>query len=831
MRQQKKYNMKSKLLLIFTSVFLSAFSLNAQNNTKVTGQVKDKDGNAVKGATILLNKAKDSGMVKTAITDSKGNYELEGLKAGTYFVTSTSAGMQRSSSAVFTLTEGQNYTVPVTTMQAVAQNLQGVTVTGSYKKPLIEVKADKTVFNVESSINATGSNAFELLQKSPGVITDKDDNIIMKGKSGVRVYIDGRMTQLSSADLAAYLKSINSVDIESIEMIENPSAKYDASGNAGIINIKLKKNKKFGTNGTLTAGYAVGIRPKTNTGLSLNNRNKKLNLFSNYSNTWNDNIMKFNLYRQQGDSIYDQVNTMNNKGWNHNIKAGADYSANKDNTIGIIVTYNTNNNTSRTSSRTPITSISTGKTGSILYATNDIPGKTHNLNVNLNYRYADSASRELSIDADYGIYKNRRASYQPNYYYAPYPETFLYDKIYRNNTPTDITIYTAKVDYERPVKKGKIGFGGKISSVKTDNTFDFYNIISGYDFLDYNRSNTFSYNENVNALYVNYNRQLGKKFNAQLGVRMENTVSDGQLNRADGQRQSDDRVKRNYTNFFPSGALTFNHSMNHIFNLSYSRRIDRPNYQDLNPFENKLDELTYQKGNAFLRPQYTDALSLSHTFKYRYTTTLSYSHVKDFKAMSIDTTEKSRSYITQRNIASQDILNINFSLPIQINKWWTLYANINANDSRYKADFGQGKKIDIDVLTANMYMTNSFTIGGGFTGEVSGFVTSPSVWAGTFKSKALGTLDLGLQKVIFNGKGNFKVSYTDLLYTMKFKGTSDYGGAIITASGRWEAQQLRMNLTWRFGNNQVKAARQRSTSSEDENKRTQQSGGFGGGGN
>lgn len=824
--------MKAKLLLILTSAIFSAFTLSAQNTAKVTGSVKDKDGNPIKGATVTLNRAKDSGMVKAAVTDAKGNYELEGLKAGSYFLSSTSVGMIRSNAAVFVLTDGQHYTAPATTMQAAAQNLQGVTVTGTYKKPLIEVRADKTIFNVESSINATGSNAFELLQKSPGVITDKDDNIIMKGKNGVRVYIDGRPTQMNNADLAAYLKSINSVDIESIEMIENPSAKYDASGNAGIINIKLKKNKKYGTNGTVTAGYAVGIRPKTNTGLSLNNRNKKLNLFSNYSNSWNDNIMKFNLYRIQSDSIYDQVNTMNNKGWNHNVKAGADFTADKNNTLGFIVTYNTNNNTSFTNSRTPISSKTTGQIGSILYATNTIPGKTQNLNVNLNYRYSDSASRELSIDADYGRYKNRRTSYQPNNYYAPYPETFLYDKIYRNNTPTDIDIYTGKVDYEKPVKKGKIGVGGKISSVKTVNTFDFYNIISGYDMLDYNRSNTFTYNENVNALYVNYNRQLGKKLNLQAGIRMENTVSDGQLNRADGQRQADDRVKRNYTDYFPSGALTFNHSMNHIFNLSYSRRIDRPNYQDLNPFENKLDELTYQKGNAFLRPQYTDAFALSHTFKFRYTTTLSYSHVKDFRAMSIDTTEKSRSYITQRNIASQDILNINFSLPVQINKWWTLYANINANKSRYKADFGGGKKIDIDVLTANMYMSNSFTIGGGFTGEVSGFVTSPSVWAGTFKSKALGTLDLGLQKNIFNGKGNFKVSYTDLLYTMKFKGTSDYGGAIITASGRWEAQQLRMNLTWRFGNNQVKAARQRSTSSEDENKRTQQSGGLGGpGGN
>lgn len=820
--------MKQKLLLLAVIAF-TAFTANAQNRAKITGQIKDNSGNGLKAVSIFLNKAADSSLVKTALSDAKGNFEMEGIKAGNYFISTTFTGTQKGRSAVFTAKEGETVSVPALTLLPMDKSIEGVTVTGTLKKPMIEVKADKTILNVENSINATGSNAFELLQKAPGVITDKDDNISLKGKNGVRVYIDGRPTQMNNADLASYLKSINSVDIESIEMIDNPSAKYDASGNAGIINIKLKKNKKFGTNGTFSTGLNIGLRPKTNTSLSLNYRNKKANLFSNYSNGHNDNVSNFYMFRKQLDSSYDQSSKMYNKGWNHNIKAGADFFISKAATIGFIATMNISDLKNNMDSRTNISAINNGQLGRILYANNIIPNSSRNLNLNLNYRFADSAGHELNMDFDMGSFRRRNDSYQPNAYYTPYPETLLYTKDYRNHTPTDIHIYTGKIDYETPFKKGKLGFGIKISDVKTDNTFDFYNIISGYDFLDYNRSNTFSYKENINAGYINYNRPINQKLSIQAGLRVENVVSDGELKRADGVAQSDDRVKRKYTDLFPSAAISYNQSMNHIFNLTYSRRIDRPNYQELNPFENKLDELTYQKGNAFLRPQYTNTVAFSHTFKYRYTTSLSYSHINDFKAQVIDTTEKSRSFMTQKNLAKQDIININFSLPFQINKWWTLYANINAYNSHYKADFGAGKKIDISIQSANIYMANSFTIGGGYTGEISGFVTAPSVWAGTFKSRALGTLDLGLQKTLFNGKGNFKVSYTDLLKTFKWRGVSDYGAAYIDVRGNWESQQLRMNFTWRFGNNQVKASRQRTTASEEENKRLQSSGGLGGG--
>ncbi|MBK7883233.1 MAG: TonB-dependent receptor family protein [Chitinophagaceae bacterium] len=612
-------------------------------------------------------------------------------------------------------------------------------------------------------------------------------------------------------------------------MISNPSARYDAQGNAGIINIKLKKNRKYGLNGSVSAGLNVGLTPKTNSAISLNYRNKKSNWFSNYSNNWNENESDFYLFRTQFDSSYDQTSKQHSQGWSNNLKVGADFFLTKTQTLGFIATGNTSDMENYTQSRTPIRNIADGKTGQILYASNTLPSKNRNGNFNVNYRLADTAGHELNIDADYGMYRNRRSSYQPNAYYSSYPEKFLYERNYKNRTPADINILSAKIDYETPFKKGKFGVGIKFSDVKTDNTFDFYNTIGNADYIDSGRSNSFSYKENVNAAYVNYNRPVNQKWAIQTGLRVENTISDGKLTRVDGLPQTDDRVKRNYIDFFPSAAITFTQSMNHIFNLTYSRRIDRPNYQDLNPFENKLDELTYQKGNAFLRPQYTNSIEMTHTYKYRFNTTVSYSHIKDFRAQLIDSAEKTRSYITQRNLASQDIYNINFSLPFQITKWWSLYTNINAFHSFYKADFGEGKKVDLKVNSASIYMQQSFTIGGGYTGELSGFYSAPSVWAGTFRSKGIGNLDMGIQKQLFNGKGNFKVSYTDLLRTFKWAGTSDFGVSYIKVRGNWESQQLRMNLTYRFGSNEVKAARQRKTAAEEESKRTQGGGGgFGG---
>jgi iron complex outermembrane receptor protein len=815
-----------KLLLAVLSTLCTIGNVYAQH-TSITGKIKTIAGNSITGATILLYRYADSSLIKTAISDSKGKYEISQVKAGLYFISGSFIGYATTSTTVFSVIDDAKIIAPPLFLKMAEKRMQEITVTGTYQKPMIEVTADKIVFNIENSINASGSNAFELLQKSPGVTTDKDDNLNIKGKNGVRIYIDGKATEMQPSDFAAYLKSINSLDIASIEIISNPSARYDAAGNAGIINIKLKKNNTFGFSGSASAGLNIATNAKTNGSLSLNYRNNKVNLFSNYSNNRSNNDNTFNLYRVQNDTLYNQENLQNIKGWTHNLKAGADFIVSKKSTLGFIFTGNFTDNTVNSISRTPSSSINTGIIDGILYARNTIPGNTNNQNFNGNYRYADTSGHELNIDIDHGFYKSRKTSYQPNAYYTSSPETLLYEKIYRNSTPANITINTQKIDYETPFKKGKLYVGAKPGHVKTDNAFTLYEVSNGYNSLDSSRSNSFSYNENINAGYLSYFTPLGKKINLQAGIRVENTSSKSILTRTNGLPQPDDRIDRNYTDLFPSAAFTYIASVNNSFNLSYSRRIDRPNYNDLNPFEVRVDELTYIKGNAFLRPQYTNNLQLTHTFKFRYITTIGYSHIKDYSAYILDSTEKTRTFISKMNLASQNVANINFFVPVNITKWWNVYSSLNVYNSQYNANFGPYKSININVTSFSFHTQNSFKLGNGFTGELSGFYNSPSVSAGTFKNKGLGSIDLGIQKQLFHNKATAHLSFTDLLHTLQWKAESNYGGTHILANNSYESRQLRMSFTYHFGSTKVKQVVPLTTGNEEEKKRSSAEGGFG----
>ncbi len=813
-----------KQILFFTVLFSASFHSFSQSPAGVNGKIIDDAKKPLSAATVFLLNAADSSLAKTAVTGDNGNYQMLAIKPGSYLLSATSVGHDKNYSEKFSVIEGQEFAASPLMLSQSSTALANITVQA--KKPMIEVKADKTVFNVENSINATGSNAFELLQKSPGVSVDKDDNISMQGKNGVKIYIDGKPTQMGGGDLAAYLRSINSADIESIEMITNPSAKYDASGNAGIINIRLKKNKNYGANGNVSTGVGFGYYPKYNNSLSLNYRNKKVNFFSNYSNNFGKSRNLFNLYRVQKDSIYDQHSVNLGDNTSHNVKGGADYSIDKNNIIGVMVTANFSDSKSNNTSRTEIIPENTGVPTRILYAGNELPGTRSNVDYNINYRYAETNGKELNVDADFVNFRRRGSSYQPNYYRTPITDILLDSRIYRNNTPTDIDIYTVKIDYEQPFQKGKLGFGGKISDVKTKNTFDFYNVYGNTNVKDPDRSNRFDYNEKINALYVNYNRPMSVKTSIQAGLRMENTKSKGDL--TSNTPQPDDLVKRNYTDFFPSGAITYAVNQKNSLNLSYSRRIDRPSYQNLNPFEDKLDELTYMKGNAFLNPQYTNSFQLSHTFLYRYVTSVSYSHIKDFFAQIIDTLGN-KAFVTQKNLATQNIYSLNISAPVTITKWWSAFATFNGYHSAYRADFGTGKTIDLNVDAFSIYTQQTFTAKKGLSFELSGFYNSPTVWGGTFKSKSLGFVDAGVQQKLFKGNGNLKLSFTDVFNTLHWQGTSDFGGSHLVASGNFESQQLKVNFSYRFGNSSVKAARQRKAAADEESKRLNGgSGGIGG---
>lgn len=452
---------------LFLTLCLSTLVILGFSQTfTVSGLAKNDANEGVAFATVALFKAQDSTLVKADITDGNGGFKLSNVPKGTFFLDIGSVGFQKLRSSLFTITD-KNLEMPPFILKIADKTLDEVVVRS--RKPMVEVLADKTVFNVQSSLAATGTTGFELLRKAPGIIIDNNDNLILEGKTGVLIYIDGKPSVLTGPDLTAFLKTLQASDIEAIEIITQPSARYDAAGNAGIINIRLKKDKRFGTNGSVTLGGAYGHFGRLNSSFSLNNRNKKTNFFGNYSNNVGKTWSFMDMYRQQADATFDLKTLSVNDAKSNNVKVGMDVFINNKSTFGVILNGNFNAGLSNTDSRTPITRASENLPNQVLIAQSLTDYRNQNGYFNTNYRFADTLGHVLNIDADYGIYAAKRVNDQPNFYYNGNETTKLYERIYQMSTPKNIQVLTFKTDYEQPFLKGTMGIGAKFSLVKTDN--------------------------------------------------------------------------------------------------------------------------------------------------------------------------------------------------------------------------------------------------------------------------------------------------------------------------------------------------------------------------
>ncbi|MEM6722105.1 MAG: TonB-dependent receptor [Bacteroidota bacterium] len=795
------------LLTVCTFLLCIAFAFGQTNtNTIIKGKIISEQNESLPFVNILLNTLEGT-LVKATISDADGNFTIKNVPQGTYNLKVSFVGFTTITKEVTAAAAEIN--LGTIQMKVSSESLDAVTVVA--EKPIIQVEPDKTIFNVASTIGSAGNNGLEILRKAPGVRLDNDNNLIVEGKTGVLIYIDDRQSFLAGDDLTAFLQSLQADTIESIEIITQPSSKYDAAGNAGIINIKLKREKGLGTRGSVSSTVTVGDYVRTNNSVSVNSRFKKWNFFGTYSNFLGRSTSFIDLFRTQGDNIFDSQSDSEFESFSNNFRTGADYYVSKESILGAVVTLNFRDAESTANNVTPIIDRNTSVIDSILRAPNSSENNSFNLNANVNYRYKDTLGTSFSVDLDYGRYSRERFSDQPNFYTTPEGD-LLNANITYQETPIDIDIYAGKVDYGRKLGKGTFETGVKVSKVVTDNTFNFFDVINGVNNLNMNRSNQFEYDEEIYAAYGKYNFAI-KNWKFQAGLRVEHTESQGTLT-AENTNQNQ-VVSRSYTDFFPSAGISFQANPINSLALSYSRRIQRPNYQNLNPFEFQLDELSFSRGNPFLQPQYTDNFKISHTYKYTLTTSLSYSYVSDFFAQVTEAEGENRNFLNVRNVADQEVYNLSVSYPFKVNDWWRAYANVYGTYSKYTAT--NPAFISIDQETFGFYAQNTFSLPKDIKLEVSGWYSSPSIWGGTYETRSLGSLNIAVQKSWGNWTG--KITMNDVLYTIPWRGVTQFGDLRIDGRGGSDSRNINFYVRYSFGNNDVKKAQKRDGSLEDEKGR------------
>ncbi|MDI9874925.1 outer membrane beta-barrel family protein [Flectobacillus rivi] len=827
--------MKTYFYTLLILLTLSNFRTQAQG--KITGQITDHKGKIVEFATITLLQAKDSSLVKGALADANGTFEFEKIKFGSYLIAISQLGYQKFYTPKFSLSS-ENPSIKLSNLTLVEESKELNEVVVTARKPFIEQQIDKTVVNVENSVVSAGSTAIEILEKSPGVTVDKDGNISLKGKQNVMVMLDGKPTYMSSSDLANMLRNMQSTQLDKIEIMTNPPAKYDAAGNAGVINIRLKKNQNLGFNGSANLGFGYGFYqslPKENAGLNINYRKEKLNIFGNFSGNDRHSFQLQEIDRKffEGDKVISSFNQSADEKRRINslaYKVGLDYFIDKKNTIGILFNgMNGNWNNDRNNQTAIKNALNQLDTTSVTLGF--MRNKWGNYATNLNFKHViDSTGKEITADLDYARYN---ADNSMKYRTSKFDTQNILRETRNEDglTGSKINIYSLKVDLIYPINKtSKFEAGLKSSYVNSNNDmrFDFLVGDNNTPVLDPTRTRDFVYKENINAAYINYSKEF-KKLTMQLGLRMENTNGQGTL-------LGKDLLDRHYTNFFPSVFFRQKLAKNHQLGYSFSRRIDRPSYEDLNPFLFFLDPYTYQRGNELLQPQYTNAVEVSHTYKESITTTINYSRTEGIMTQVLEQNNALKTTnVTKINIGYVENLGISFSVPMPITKWWFSNTYFNLYNNHYVGEIPKTtiesngtsttiyQPFDARATSYSANMTHQFTLPRKYSVELSGWYLSPFI-EGQLAGNPMGAVSFGIQKKMMNDKASIKLNINDIFWTQHFSGAFLFNDINVQLRNKWESRVVRINFSYRFGNSKIAGARQRNTGLEDEKNRVKSGG-------
>jgi iron complex outermembrane recepter protein len=809
----KRKTMKFYQNLQIAVVLLTFFSCSLHGQEKqsiINGFVFNTENEPAEYSTVVLMN-QDSVFMKGALSGPDGGFLFDKLGAGTYRIMIRNVEFNTYVSDPIRLSGRDRAELERIQLVTRLNDLEEVVIKG--EKAMVEVHPDKMVVNVSASANAAGNNALELIGKSPGVVVDMDKNIVLQGKSGVQIYINGRPSRISGADLSSMLESMPSEEIESIELITNPSAKYDAEGTAGIINIIMKSNPNAGFNGRLLGNYSIGEKPRSGAGTSLNYSNDKINMFSSIN--LSDNVYYSTNYntKQRGDYLLTANDASPTRNQGINFAAGMDYQLNQEHSLSLDARVLLNEQADNMESNTSIEDLTGMNDLEILVAEATENAQSNNMNANLNYAFKPNRSTSFSADVSYGIFSRENTTLQPNDYYNSDRSVLLRSVDSRFSTATDIDIFSVKTDFEKRLSRVTISAGAKYSYINTDNSLATYHMINDALVLDEDQSNDFSYLEKIAAAYGMVNARLNEKLSLNVGLRVENTSSLGQLLTANP--GPEDVVPRNYTSLFPNVSLAYNDQENHALSVSVGRRITRPNYQNLNPFEWKTSELSSWRGNPFLEPNYIQNYQVSYSFRRKLVVSNTYSVTNNFFANVFLGDGEKGNVLGPQNLDKAINNGLSVSYPLTVAKWWQFSTFFQYNYESYGGDV-EGAVIDVNANIFNFRIQNNLRLPLGFQMELTGYYTSPWIWRGSVNVDGYFRINTGLRRSFLDDKLMLQASVNDLFDTgSDYYYRSDYGGMIVDGVIFFDGRRFAVSASYNFGNQQLKARRSKSALDEE----------------
>ncbi|WP_316792949.1 TonB-dependent receptor domain-containing protein [Pedobacter frigoris] len=805
-------NYVCKVLLLTIAICIVSVKLNAQTtgDGKITAKVIDAQNNeSVPYATAIVINRKTKAVVKGAQTDADGNLVIAGIPNGVFTFKISYVGYQtmvRDSVSISDIAKTINLgTIKMKTAKGTVLNEVAITA----QKSSMQLGIDKKVFSVDQSLVSEGGSASDLLQNVPSVQTDIDGNVSLRGSTGVKVLIDGKPSLIAGGNVAQILQSLPASSIESVELITNPSAKYDAEGQSGIINIVLKKNKKLGFNGSvaLTGGNQNNYNASTN----LSFQNKKINIYGNYSYRYGNRLgggyNNITYLNSAFATAYANQNTDSKsleKG--HNVKAGIDYYVTDKSILSFTAGFNNRDNDrneflkidkfNNQNSPLELSNRDNSNLGS---------GGSYDLNLDFTQKF-NKPKEELTFNFSFSEGTNDNYQiYNTNIYNIGGNAVGTLPDIQRNDGNGLNRNYNIQTDYTLPVgKAGKIeaGYRSQIKFAENSTYSDRFSNLTGEYEVNYSLTNEFNSKDQVHALYVNYQNQI-KDFGYQFGLRAEDATLDTRLGMytSSGLQYSPGKVE--YTRLYPSIFLTQKFKGEQQVQLNYSRRVNRPRGWDTNPFLDVSDPLNYRQGNPNLKPEDVHAFELSYMkfwSKITFTSSVYIRQTNDvIQRVRTDPDENGITISTPQNLTSQLNSGMEFIGRVDVSKAWNFTANVNLYQSKIKGVPSYGI-LENSGFSWNANLTNNFVLPYNITMQLKGDYRAPEVMA-QGKRNAMYAVDAGAKYDFKNKKSSLSLNVRDVFNTRQWSMTTEANNTIIDFRRRMQGTMANLTFSYRFGKN------------------------------